>query len=102
MVLPSAVTAAPVSNIGARWVYEDLPHDRLGWALKICSPLISSIVSAMTLIQWVTRTTSACRRYRLPRAADCGPGMAPPGRDHIAVIRRKSDSVRRLRGRTGP
>src|ERR1700735_1502297 len=79
MVLPSAVTAAPVSNIGARWVYEDLPHDRLGWALKICSPLISSIVSAMTLIQWVTRTTSACRRYRLPRAADCGAGMAPPG-----------------------
>ena len=41
---------------GGAPVYDDLPQYSAGCALKICSPLISRIVSATTLIQCMIRT----------------------------------------------
>ncbi len=52
-------SAMPIWSTGAAPVYEDLPQYSAGCALKICSPLISRIVSATTFNQCMIRTGSA-------------------------------------------
>ena len=55
-----------------------LPKFRLGWALKICSPLMNSTVSATTHTQCVTRTQALWRRTTT-RPARASAGSFPVG-----------------------